>query len=86
MAPAGVRAGYGGLEICSRIPQAVCLPLPWLPELRCIWGWGRGRGTPGEASVPASGKGRAILEEDRGLTGLWPPDPLLAISLGSGNS
>lgn len=49
-------------------------------------GGGEGQGHPREASVPSSGKGGAILGEDKGLTGLWPPDPPLTISLGNGDS
>lgn len=36
--------------------------------------------------VSASGKWGAILREGRGLTGLWPPDPSLAILLENGDS
>lgn len=48
-------------------------------------GWGKGEGHPREASVPTTGKGRAILGEDGVLTGLWPPDPTLANLLGNGD-
>lgn len=47
---------------------------------------GKGQGHPRKASVPSSGKGGAILGEDRGLTGLWPPDPPLAILSGNGEA
>lgn len=49
-------------------------------------GAGQGQGHPREASVSTSGKGGAILGEDRGLTGLWPPDPPLGNLLGNGES
>ena len=36
--------------------------------------------------MPSSGKGGAILGEDKGLTGLWPPDPPLAVLSRNGDS
>lgn len=84
--------GRPGDDLCwceGRVLRAGDLSLPtpgWLPEPRCIGGGrggeGQGQGHPREASVPSSGKGGAILGECKGLTGLWPPDPPLAILLG----